>query len=347
MSRGDPLIRQWNLLTTLQNHRFGLDIKDLVTQMGCSKRQVQRDLNLLQKVGFPVSFEQRDFGKRFWKLTPHYLDGQREPLALSVTEMLSLFLSRQVLSPLVGTQFGDGLATALDKIKALMPAKALLHFDGLDDNLLVKSIARHDYSGQDKQIQIINQAMADGRVLRIRYRSASQARTLDTRFHPYGLVFFGMSLYCIGHLEEYDEVRTLKVVRLAGVEMTADRFQRPATFSLKAYTHGGFGIIHGSRFQEIKVKFTDWAATNVREHTWHSSQKIIKDTQAGDSGAPRRTQGHVVATFELSDTTEFKRWLLGFGRHARVLSPKPFAQEMKGEFRAVCGTYGVRCRAQQ
>ena len=38
---------------------------------------------------------------------------------LSVTEMLSLFLVQQLLAPLAGTQFGDALVCALDKINWL------------------------------------------------------------------------------------------------------------------------------------------------------------------------------------------------------------------------------------
>ncbi len=333
MSRGEPLIRQWNLLKALQAHRFGIGVDELASRLECTKRTVQRDLNVLQQAGFPISHEDRDFGKRFWKLAPHFIES--EELMLSVTEMLSLFLSRQVLSPLTGTQFGDGLATALDKIKALLPKKALNYFDDLDENLLVKTVAHHDYSGQDKQIQIINQAMSDGRVLSIRYMSASKKKMLDARFHPYGLVFFGMNLYCIGHLEEYDEVRTLKVARFQGVEMTADTFEKPATFSLAAYTQGAFGVFGPGKFQTIKVRFTDWAATNIREHQWHPSQKIVKDTAKG-----------VVATFELSNTTEFKRWLLGYGRHAVVISPKALASDIKAEFRAACWSYGIHCKGQ-
>lgn len=333
MPRGEPLIRQWNLLKALQAHRFGIGANELAERLECTKRTVQRDLGVLQQAGFPISHEDRNFGKRFWKLAPHFIES--DELMLSVTEMLSLFLSRQVLSPLTGTQFGDGLATALDKIKALLPKRALNYFDDLDENLLVKTVAHHDYSGQDKQIQIINQAMSDSRVLRIRYRSASKKRTLDARFHPYGLVFFGMNLYCIGHLEEYDEVRTLKVVRFEGVEMTDETFEKPDTFSLAAYTQGTFGVFGPGKFQTIRVRFTGWAATNVREQKWHPSQKITKDTAS-----------RLVATFELSSTTEFKRWLLGYGRHAVVLSPKTLADEIKAEFRAACGAYGIKCKGQ-
>ena len=327
MARGEPLIRQWNLLKALQAHRFGIGTAELAVRMECTKRTVQRDLNVLQQSGFPVSYEARDFGKRFWKLAPHFIE--REGLMLSVTEMLSLFLSRQVLAPLAGTQFGDGLATALEKIKALLPARALNYFDDLDENLLVKTVAKHDYSGQDKEIRIINQAMAETRVVKIRYRSASKGRVIDARFRPYGLVFFGMNLYCIGHLEEYGEVRTLKVARFLGLELTSDTFEKPATFSLAAHTHGAFGVFGPGKFQTIRIRFTGWAATNVREHTWHPSQKIVKDTSKS-----------LVATFELSDTTEFKRWLLGYGRHAVVLSPKPLVVEMAADLAEARQAYG-------
>jgi predicted DNA-binding transcriptional regulator YafY len=160
---------------------------------------------------------------------------------------------------------------------------------------------------------------------------------IDARFHPYGLVFFGMNLYCIGHLEEHAEVRTLKVVRFLGVEMTADRFEKPPTFSLRAYTAGAFGVFGPGKFQTIKVRFTGWAATNVREHQWHPSQKILKDGGAG--GGVAGPGGSLLASFELSDTTEFRRWLLGFAQHAVVLSPSSFAAEVLRNLQAAQATY--------
>jgi len=327
MARGEPLIRQWNLLKALQAHRFGIGADELAGRLGCTKRTVQRDLNILQQAGFHIDFEQREFGKRFWKLAPHSIE--REGLMLSVTEMLSLFLSRQILAPLAGTQFGDGLATALEKIKVLLPARALNYFDDLDENLLVKTVARHDYSGQDKDIRLVNQALAESRVLKIRYKSASKGRIIDTRFHPYGLVFFGMNLYCIGHLEAYDEIRTLKVARFLGVELTNETFQKPHSFSLRAWTHGAFGVFGPGKLQTIKVRFTGWAATNVREQQWHPTQNIVKDTGK-----------ELLATFELSDTMEFKRWLLGFGRHAVVVSPTRLAAEVAAELAEARKAYG-------
>jgi hypothetical protein len=100
-----------------------------------------------------------------------------------------------------------------------------------------------------------------------------------------GLLFFGMNLCCIDYMAQYEEVRTLKVARFLGEEMAAETFENPATFSLAAYTRDSFGVFGPGKLQTVNVKFTGWAATNVREHQWHPSQNILK------AGA------NVVATF--------------------------------------------------
>jgi predicted DNA-binding transcriptional regulator YafY len=326
MARGEPLFRQWQLLKTLQANRFGLAIEDLAERLEYSKRTVQRDLGSLQQVGFPISFEQRDFGKRFWKLAPQYIESEK--LQLTVVEMISLFLSQQLLAPLAGTPFGDGLANALQKIKAILPASVLAYFADLEDTFLIKSLGQEDYSGKGKEISILNDAILHERILRIAYRSTSQDHELTTSFHPYGMVLLSASLYCIGWLEEYGEIRTLKVSRLQGVQRTEKTFEKPATFSLVKHTYGAFGIFGPGKFQTIRVRFTDWAAINVREHRWHQSQKITSDTKKG-----------LTAEFELSNTVEFKRWVLGFGRYARVVKPKKLAKDIADELAAASETY--------
>ena len=326
MARGEPLFRQWQLLKTLQANRFGLSADDLAGRLGYSKRTVQRDLGVLQQVGFPISFEQRDFGKRFWKLTPQFIESEK--LQLTVVEMISLFLSQQLLSPLAGTPFGDGLASALQKIKAVLPPSVLGYFADIEDTFLIKSLGQEDYSGKGKEIAILNDAILHERVLRITYRSTSRGSELTTTFHPYGMVLLSASLYCIGWLQEYGEVRTLKASRFRGVQRTENTFEKPATFSLVKHTYGAFGIFGPGKFQTIRARFTGWAAINVREHRWHQSQKIVSDTKKG-----------LTAEFELSNTVEFKRWVLGFGRHAVVVKPRKLAKDIAEELTAARISY--------
>jgi len=325
MARGDGLFRQWELIKVLQAHRFGVSLEELCARLECNKRTVQRDLNVLQDI-FPISHEQRDRGKRFWKLANNTVES--EQLQLTMTEMLSLFLSQQLLLPLAGTQFGDGLQTAVQKIRALLPARALTYFEALDESFFIKSLANHDYSSQDKEIRILNEAILSQNVVKVIYRSASKGREVTSEFHPYGMVLLHASLYCIGYLACNDEVRTLKVARIKGLTRLEKSFEKPPDFSLAGHFQGAFGVFQTGEQQKIRAEFSDWAATNIREMRWHPSQKIIRDRK-----------GKVVATFELGSTVEFKRWVLGFGQNAVVLAPKGLAAEMVGELKGSLEKY--------
>jgi len=262
MARGDSLFRQWELIKTLQAHRSGLGTEELAARLECNKRTVQRDLNVLQDI-FPIGHEQRDRGKRYWKLAHNAVES--EQLQLTMTEMLSLFLSQQLLLPLAGTQFGDGLQTAIQKIRALLPARALTYFEGLDESFFIKSLANHDYSGQDKEIRILNEAILNRRAVKVIYHSASKGREVISEFHPYGMVLLHASLYCIGYLACYDEVRTLKVARIKGLTRLEKTFEKPDDFSLASRFQGAFGVFQTGKKQKIRAEFTGWAATNLRE----------------------------------------------------------------------------------
>lgn len=327
MARGDTLFRQWELIKVLQAHRYGVCMDELCTRLECNKRTVQRDLNVLQDI-FPIRYQQQDKGKRFWKLEHNTV--QSEQLQLTVTEMLSLFLSQQLLLPLSGTQFGDGLQTAIQKIRALLPARALTYFQDLEGAFFIKSLANHDYSGQDKQIRTLNEAIMNLKCVKVSYHSASKGRDIISEFHPYGMVLLHASLYCIGYLACYEEVRTLKVARVKGVTRLEKVFEKPVDFTLDGHLQGAFGVFQTQKARKIRVEFTGWAATNVREMQWHPSQKIVKDGKDA-----------VVATFELGNTVEFKRWLLGFGGYARVISPSDLVAEVRRELQVALGKYGM------
>ncbi len=313
----------------MQAYHFGISGDELADRMECSKRQLQRDLNMLQQVGFPISYEQREFGKKYWRLTQNFL--QANQMCLSVTELLSLYIGKQLLSPLTGTYMADSFGSLLGKIKTLLPAKALNYFDELGDTLLVKSTVLKDYSAYDKTILVLNQAILEGKVVDLCYNSISKGCKYDTQYYPYGMVFFDANLYCIGYMSEYKEIRTLKIDRIADVKLTNQKFNRPETFSLQAYVRGSFGIISHGKPQRITVRLTDWAATMVREQKYHYSQQILKDKGK-----------QVTVQYILSDTTEFKRWVLSFGKHATILQPKSLAISITEEIRAMSNLYKAK-----
>ena len=66
----------------------------------------------------------------------------------------------------------------------------------------------------------------------------------------------------------------------------------------------------------------------MKESQWHASQRLT-DQQ----------DGSVVATFQLDNTEEIKRWILSFGKHAVVLQPEDVRSEVMAELQELVTAY--------
>jgi len=64
MAKANQLARQWQVLRILESFRYGISIEDLAEKAQSSRRTIERDLAALREIGFPVSCESRDFGKK-------------------------------------------------------------------------------------------------------------------------------------------------------------------------------------------------------------------------------------------------------------------------------------------
>jgi predicted DNA-binding transcriptional regulator YafY len=123
-------------------------------------------------------------------------------------------------------------------------------------------------------------------------------------------------------------MRSLKVSRIKKLQFTDDHFNYPKEFSLAEYIRNSFGVFTLGDVQKIRVRFTDWASVNVIEQSWHPSQTIIE-----------KKKDYVIVQFELYNSEEFVRWLLGYGRFAVVLEPHSLAQTVSNELAEAAKNY--------
>ena len=185
MARGSQLQRQWQLLRVLESNRFGVNIEELAERTECSRRTIERDLGILQKMGFPIHAETRDYGKKFWRLQKHFLESDQ--LVLGPTELVSMYMARELMKPLSGTCFGKGMEELWGKIKTLLPAKALSYFMQLDESILVR--LRKVKNGQKESpfLEPVQRAIEECKVLKLTYSSYRDDKGYEMDFHPYGL----------------------------------------------------------------------------------------------------------------------------------------------------------------
>jgi proteasome accessory factor B len=95
------------------------------------------------------------------------------------------------------------------------------------------------------------------------------------------------------------------------------RFPRPEDFDLQKHLSKSFGVYQGDGEVCVTVRFLPSVARYVEESTWHPSQKLTK-----------QRDGSLIAEFTLDGTEEIKRWIMSFGKHARVLEPASLRLEI-------------------
>jgi proteasome accessory factor B len=78
----------------------------------------------------------------------------------------------------------------------------------------------------------------------------------------------------------------------------------------------------------VRVRFDAFAARLVGERLWHSSQRIR------DLG-----EGAIELSLELASLEEIERWILSWGKHARVLAPKELSSRIRDEASAIASLY--------
>lgn len=320
-----PLVRQWMLLRMLSSRRYGATLREMAEDMNVNQKTISRDLQLLARVGFPVSETTGDHGRKHWKL-----DGTAAPaLSFTLTEAASLYLARRFLDPLAGTDFWEGAQSAFRKIRANLGNDALRYLEKIAVAFHQTNTGTGDYSHLADTIDALMVAIEDRRVVHISYRSdrATEAATRD--IYPYGIIYHRGSLYLVAFAPEHDQVRHYKIDRIDEVHIEDLQFSRPADFSLRDHLAHTFGIYHGdSPPLRIRVRFLPPVVRYVQEKRWHESQQFT----------PQR-DGSLLAEFELTATEEIKKWLYSFGPNAIVLEPATLRHEIAAELQQTLAHY--------
>jgi proteasome accessory factor B len=145
---------------------------------------------------------------------------------------------------------------------------------------------------------------------------------------PYHLGCLENQWYLFAEDLERRQLRTFALPRMRKVALTTKRFRRPADFSIAEVLSGSFGVHSAGKKQRIRLQFDAFAARLVAERKWHESQRVRE--MAG---------GAIILELELGGLEEIERWILSWGKHARVLAPKELATRVLEAAREIAKLY--------
>jgi predicted DNA-binding transcriptional regulator YafY len=328
MARNEQLIRQHKILQILERRRFGSSLEDIrdsvVQELGLNTlhvRSIRRDLEALQAAGIDIGTEDTDMGK-LWKL--RRVDKGLHKITISASELISLSMGRDLMLPLVGTTFWQGIEGFWNKIREQLPEGVWDHYQKYRRTMRVMGLPRKSYERQQGILKTINRAIQEHRRVECDYESLG--KPISKRIlEPYGLAIYQSSIYVVAvesgkneDKEPQERLRHWKLDRFTKATALDDWFQADEEVDLEQHLGQSVGIFSGEKAIAYKIKLSANASRWVQEDPWHSEQIVEK-----------QPDGSSILTVPTYHAMEIIPRVLTLGNEAEILEPAEGRQTMK------------------
>ncbi|GIP22299.1 YafY family protein [Paenibacillus sp. J22TS3] len=218
-----------NMLSMIWMMRSGrkLTAAQIADNLEISVRTVYRYVDALCASGVPVVAESgHDGGIRILG------SFQETPLFFNSVELKAL-VDAYKFAQGAGYPYTEELESALTKVENG------LHNEQRDD--LSRQTGGLDVISPARPPSVVpllrdlEQAVNDGRTVRIVYRKANAEQADEREVDPYGLAYDRNEGYAVGFCHRSQALRTFRVDRIARLEPTEARFEKPESFSTSVY----------------------------------------------------------------------------------------------------------------
>jgi len=295
----------------------------LAEELEVSRRTVLRDIDFLRyDLGAPVEY---DAARRGYVYTePNWV---MPSVRVTEGELFALMVAEKALAAYEGTPWAERLARVFDRMIASLPDR--IEVDPQDLLPRVEFDPGAAAIVDPDVLATVSAAVAENRVLRIRYYALARGETRDYVIDPYVLRRARGAWYVAGHDHKTGRVPLFNLTRIRSVEATNRTFDYDESgFDPKAYFADTFGVFETQESHQVAVEFSGFAAEFVRERRWHTSQRL-KDLPGG------RVRFEVT----VSHIWDIAPWILSWGHEAKVLRPRELVRLVADEAAKAAANY--------
>jgi predicted DNA-binding transcriptional regulator YafY len=324
----DRIQRLLRLVELLQSGR-SLNSSQLAEICKVSRRTVFRDIGTLRGSGIAVNYDE---DRRTYTMPSSML----LPAAnFTLQETLSLLLvSYELGDERKGIPFQAAARAAALKLLGNLPRQMRERLSQRTEAISVRLDPHSDPKEAAPIFQLLTQAIAERRPLRIQYKSLTEWNDITTALSPYRILFSRRNWYVIGRSSVHRSVRTFNVGRIKSAEPIGGQFRIPQRFSLDRYLGNAWHLIRDKGRHRVVVRFEKQVASNVAEVNWHKTQSLRwNDDGTLDFRATVDGLGEIVW------------WILGYGRQAEVLHPPELRAMIAEHVTALAEIYGLNPQA--
>jgi predicted DNA-binding transcriptional regulator YafY len=287
--------------------------EDLAATFAVSKRTIYRDVLALCEAGVPVISTP---GQGYALSEGYFLP----PLRFTPDEAVMLLVGAGVASRGFDAEYRTAAGAAARKIEGALPEQTRDAVREIQRGLL---FVESDSASAGEQIRALRRAILARRRVRFRYMARDSAEGAGAErvreADPYGLVRVADAWYLFGHCHLRGGTRSFRLSRISELRVLPQQFERPHDLTLQPDDSG--------RTIEVEVLFAPEVAPWVRESRFF----YVTDMQPHPEG--------LLVSLRVRAAEDVLQWVLGWGRHARVLGPPALRELLISEADAIGAQY--------
>ena len=282
-----------------------------------STKTAQRDIDFLKdRMGAPVEYDALERGYYYTEST-----FMMPAVQMNEGELAALLMGSKALEQFQGTPMAEKLKAVFEKLSIFLPDNITVRPEELFSHFSFISPPAMPISA--KVWTVVVQALENRQMIEIVYRNWSGEKT--ARVAPVHLANLQGDWYLFAQYEEHANFRQLALARIQSIKLLSKKAEIKGTFDPKKELSNTFSKFAGdNKAFQVTVQFHPEIAVSVQERQWHPEQKV-KNLKGGG----------VEISFEAKGDIEIKRWVMAYGRYAKVKSPKWLKDEIAEEVRAM------------
>jgi predicted DNA-binding transcriptional regulator YafY len=310
----------------------GATKKEIADITGTQKRQVDRIINAIGNMGIPV-YDDRPDGERekVWFIEEGYLRKLPNMAVpdpdFTLPELFVLSFIKGSSSIFHNTEISRYAESSFEKLKGFASSKLFEVFERMESAFVNRFRFLKNYSGLEDIIMEILEAIIGRKKSIIRYNSFKSGEVKEYHVKPLHFFEDNGGLYLMVQIDSTGDVYTFALERIHSVEITSEFFDYPSDFDAAEFLNRPFGLFMDDCF-ECRIWFSSRVAKYIRERPWSDNQKITENSD-----------GSIILQMQTCGWFDVKRWVLSYGKDARVLEPEKMRMEILEEIKIIAESY--------
>lgn len=290
--------RRIKLMLLLQNPGKKLTVQEMATHFNVSRRTIFRDLNSLEKMKIPVTWDQqRGYGMMSGYKIP--------PLMFTDKELATIMVGINFVKSQVDKQMVKDASGVELKIRNVLPPDLKDFMESLESRTIVDPYLKFGAEKKDGgDWYRISLAIAQRKRLQFAY-TTKDGKTNTRKVDPYILVFFDDHWNLIAKSHLRGEKRSFILDQMRELKILDEKIRSENNIDIEALIFDSNNTKH-----EIRV---DIEKSEIERFKANLPAKIIR--------LERKSPNFFQVVFHFDNIDFLNEWLLQFGRKVRIQSP--------------------------